>query len=112
MRLLLLALLFFSTSALASPPFVVSDLLASGVSLCGVYMDAAPKATIPVAAVTGGNICKLDIGTISVGTHTVTMTAISVNDPIWGSQESAPSLPLSFTKQSPPAAPTGLKLIP
>lgn len=112
MKRLLLISLFCCAPAHAVGPFVASDILVPGVSQCGVFMDAAPKVTIPVIAVTGGNICKLDISGLPPGAHSVTMTAIAVNDPIYGSQESPPSLPLAFTKPSPPAAPTGLKLIP
>jgi hypothetical protein len=74
-------------------------------------MDATAKLVIPVVAETGGNICKLDLAGLANGSHTVKATAI-VNDPIWGSQESVESLPLSFVKPGLPANPGGLKLRP
>jgi hypothetical protein len=111
-RLLLIALFYWAPVQAQAAPFIVTDILAAGVSQCGVFMDAAPKVTIPVTAVTGGNICKHDVGAVSPGAHSATMTAISVNDPIWGSQESPQSLPFTFTKPAVPAAPTGLKLAP
>lgn len=111
MKRILVLLLFCSNSVLAAP-FVVSDTLPAGVTQCGVYMDAAAKVTIPVTAVTGGNICKHDIAAISTGSHTVTMTSITVNDPVWGSQESVKSSPLSFVRPSSPAAPASLQLSP
>lgn len=111
MKRILVLLLFCSSSALAAP-FVVSDILPAGVTQCGVYMDALAKVTIPVTAVTGGNICKHDVGAIAAGSHTVTMTSITVADPIWGSQESVKSSPLSFVRPSLPAAPATLQLTP
>ena len=110
MRFLFL-LLLLPFSALAAP-FVVSDILQVGVTQCGVFMDSAPKVTIPVTAVAGGNICKHDISAVSNGSHTVTMTSITVNDPIWGSQESVKSPPLSFVRPAPPSAPATLQLAP
>ena len=111
MRYLLLVLGFI-VGAVTAAPFVVSDILTQGVTQCGVYMAAAAKVTIPVTAVTGGNICKHDIAAVSTGAHTVTMTSITVNDPIWGSQESAKSSPLSFVRPAAPSAPAGLGLAP
>ena len=108
----LLAILMFSSMPAFPAPFVVSDILTPGVTQCGVFMDASPKVTIPVTAVTGGNICKHDIGAIATGSHTVTMTSISVNDPIWGSQESVKSSPLSFVRPAAPSAPATLQLAP
>lgn len=108
-------LLFSFSSKSFSAPFVVSDPLTAGVTQCGIYLDAAGKVAIPVTAVTTpvpGNICKFDVGSISVGSHTINMTAITVNDPVWGSQESAKSLPLVFVRPAIPVAPSGLQLIP
>ena len=110
-RLLAVLALSISSTAYAAP-FVVSDVLAAGVTQCGIYLDAVPKVVISVTAVTGGNICKHDLAGITSGAHTVRFTAITVNDPIWGSQESAQSSPLSFSKPGLPAAPAGLALQP
>jgi hypothetical protein len=57
-------------------------------------------------------MCSFDVSTVTPGTHTISMTAIAVNDPVWGSTESAKSSPLTFTRPTPPAAPTGLNLLP
>ena len=111
MKKLLAILALFAGTAQAAP-FVISDLLETGVVQCGVFLDAAAKVTIPVTAVTGGNICKFDVGAISNGSHTIQMTAITVNDPVWGSQESARSSPLTFVRPAPTAAPATLRLAP
>lgn len=103
------------TSNAFAGPFVVSDPLASGTTSCGVFLDAAGKVTIAVVPATApavGNICKFDVSGVSTGSHTIQMTAIAVNDPVWGSQESAKSSPLVFVRPGTPAAPTGLLLTP
>lgn len=106
--------MLISSLALGAP-FVTSDPLSPGVTQCGVFLDAATKVTIPVTAVTSptaGNICKFDVGSVSVGNHTISLSAITVSDPVWGSQESARSSPLAFTRPLPPAVPSGLLLTP
>ena len=110
MRKLMVVLMLMSTSALAAP-FVVSDPLDPRATHCGILMDATAKVVIPVVAEAGGNICKFDLAGISNGAHTVKATAIAI-DPIWGSQESVESLPLSFVKPGVPTAPGGLGLQP
>src|SRR5258706_10891592 len=114
MRLAATIVLMLVSALALGAPFVVSDPLVAGVQ-CGIFLDAAPKVTIPVTAVTTpvpGNICKFDIGGVSAGNHTISMTAITVNDPIWGSQESVKSTPLLFTRPAVPTAPTNLQLTP
>lgn len=81
----------------AATPFVVSDPLVVGVVQCGVYIDNAPKLTVPVVVGTTGSICSYDLGGLSPGAHVVSMTAITLSDPIWGGQESVKSSPLAFT---------------
>jgi hypothetical protein len=103
MRALATACLLALSQFAMADPFVVSDPVADGVTQCGVYIDTAARVTSPVVAATGGNICKYDLAGLSVGPHLVTMTAIAVNDPIWGSQESAHSSPLAFEVQAPVA---------
>ena len=85
-------------------PFVISDPLALGVTQCGVYVDIDRILTSPVVAAVGGNICKYDLAGIGAGPHRVTMTAITVNDTMWGNQESEKSSPLAFTVPGTPAA--------
>lgn len=110
-RFLLVFLLMAPSLALAGP-FVVSDPLIAGVSQCGIYVDSEPKITVPVTVVGGQNVCQWDAGNVSEGSHTVQMTAIAVNDPLWGSRESAKSAPFSFVRPSAPSAPAGLALRP
>lgn len=105
--LIALLLLLFSVGASASP-FVVADVV-TGVAQCGVVLDGAAKVLIPST----GTTCKYDLtAALPVGPHTVTMTALTVNDPVWGTQESGASSPLAFTKPGTPAAPSGLQLSP
>lgn len=105
-RLLLLCLIPCAQAA----PFVVSDPVDPATTQCGVFLNAAPKVTIPVTVTSGVKTCKYDLATLASGTHSIRMTAITVNDPIWGSQESAQSLPLAFSKPGAPVAPGGLVL--
>jgi hypothetical protein len=73
---------------------VITDPVAPGVTQCGFYVDSAAKVVLPVVPSSGGSICIMDIDGIDMGMHTIVVTAISVDDPFWGSQESSPSLPL------------------
>jgi len=111
-RLLLCGLYSFTTVATAAP-FLVSDPLATGVTQCGIYLDAAAKVTSPVGTDASGlPICKYDLASVSVGSHTVKATAISI-DPVWGNQESAQSLPFAFSRPAASVtAPTNIKLVP
>ncbi len=112
MRALLGLVAFLFSSVALSQPFVVTDPVVAGVTQCGVFLNSAPKVTIPVTSTPGGNICKYSVGSVNNGSHTIQMTAITVNDPVWGSQESAKSAPLSFVRPAPPATPAGLTLQP
>ena len=67
------------------------------------YIDTDPAVTSPVVATTSGNICKFDLAGLSVGLHVIAMTAITVDDPIWGSRESVKSIPVSYDATTPPA---------
>ena len=111
MKRLLSSLLLFPSFALAAPFVTTDPTSVAGITQCGVYLDSAAKVVISVTSVTGGVICKQDVGTVSVGTHTMRMTFIG-NDAIWGSQEGPQSAPLSFTRPAAPSAPTGLGLQP
>ena len=110
-RALLAVAMAAASTTVFSAPFVVSDPLDARATHCGILMDAIPKQAIPVVADVGGNICKFDLAGLANGSHTVRATAIAV-DPIWGSQESVESLPLSFVKPVPPSVPAGLGLKP
>ena len=96
MRLLIVLAVATMRFAATAAPFVVSDPLVVGVVQCGVYLDSASKVTVPVTVVTGGNICKYDATGLAAGEHTVSMTAITLSDPVWGFRESAKSSPLTF----------------
>lgn len=93
---LVAALALALPSCAAAVPFIVSDPLAAGVVQCGVYVDSAPRVTVPVTAVVEGNICRYDVSGLAAGEHTVSMTAITLSDPVWGFQESAKSSLLTF----------------
>lgn len=99
------ALMFLATTTYAAP-FIVAD-VAAGVTSCGVVLDAQSKIKITVVAAQ----CKFDVGNVTNGTHTVTMTAI-IDDAAWGGQESAPSAPFTFAKPAAPSVPSNLRLTP
>jgi hypothetical protein len=75
---------------------VITDPVVPGVTQCGFYVDSATRVTLPVVPTADGNICMMNIDGIGAGMHTVVVTAISVDDPVWGSQESLPSSPLTL----------------
>ena len=97
MRLLATVCILGTSLFATAAPFVVSDPVVVGVTQCGVYVDTNPRVTSAVVADIGGNICKYDLAGVAAGAHSVTVTTITVNDPIWGSQESAKSSPVVFT---------------
>jgi len=87
---------------------VITDPVAPGVTQCRFYVDSSAKITLPVVPTADGNICTMNIDGIDWGTtHTIAVTAISVNDPFWGSQESSLSSPLVLETTA-TAATTGL----
>jgi len=100
----LLALAF--PAVVHAAPFVYADVQPT-VTSCGVVFDGAPKVVVPAVA----GVCKYDLSSVSVGNHTISMTAIYA-DAIWGTQESAPSPNFTFTKPATPNAPTGLVVKP
>lgn len=106
-RKLLAALLLSLPLAVQAAPFVEATVV-SGVANCGVYLDAAAKVIVPAT----GLKCRYDLASVATGTHSVTMTAITANDPIWGTLESVQSAPLNFTRPAAGSAPSGLVLVP
>jgi hypothetical protein len=100
-----LVLIAVAASANAAP-FVVADVVA-GVSSCGVTLDGQPQPAVTAS----NNQCRFDVSGVSNGQHTMTMTARTVNDPVWGTQESAPSAPFVFAKPAAPAVPGNLRLV-
>jgi len=88
-------------------PFVVAD-VTTGVASCGVKVDGVAKADVTATAL----LCKYDIAGVAAGSHSVTMTAKTVADPVWGTQESAPSAPFSLVVPALPSVPSSLRLTP
>lgn len=103
-RLLVLLAAVFAPAALAAP-FIVADVVA-GVTQCGVFVDAQPKVVVTASAL----LCKWDASGVAIGAHAVTMTAITVADPVWGTQESVKSAPLNFTRPGVPQTPSTPRL--
>jgi sugar phosphate permease len=108
MRALVFAvLMLFSLAASAAGPYAQASVVV-GVTSCNFSLDGGAKANVPVVSL----LCKYDLSGIAVGAHTITVTAVAVADPVWGTQESAPTSPLAFTRPSLPGVPTGLQLTP
>ena len=72
-----------------------------------VILDGVDVGIFPAS---GGNF-SYDVSGVSNGSHTVVLTSI-VDDPVWGSQESAHSAPLTFVRPAPPDVPVSLRLAP
>jgi hypothetical protein len=86
---------------------VITDPVVQGVKYCGFYVDSTTKITLPVVPTAEGNVCVMNIDGLDTGLHTIVVTAISVDDPVWGSQESSPSSGLSLE----PTATTATRLL-
>jgi hypothetical protein len=99
-------LLLFANHAMAAP--FLQATVVSGVTSCGVFLDAAPKVVVSAS----GGTCKYDVSGVSNGSHTATMTAIASADPVWGTQESAPTPPFVFVRPGVPSSPSTLTLVP
>ena len=110
MKSLFALLALFPAVAFASP-FVVSDPSTDlRPTECGYHVDGGPRLSSPVAKdATGKPYCKIDMASISAGNHTITAT-FAYTDDVWGFQESAPSVPLAFSRPSPSVAPGPLRL--
>lgn len=95
-------------------PFIVSDPVPAGQvqpTHCGVWLDTAARIEIPVTSSAGGPYCKFDVGTVSIGSHTIKMTHVR-KDAVWGDMESVQSVPLVFPRPAPPGTPSGVSLSP
>ncbi|TFH46855.1 MAG: hypothetical protein E4H01_09265 [Lysobacterales bacterium] len=114
MKRLMIFLALIGLSGVAmSAPFVVADVVTT-VTSCNVIQDGAPAVSVPSeadATSATGRACKLDLAGISSGQHTVTMTAVDANDPLFV-RESAASAPLAFGVPGIPAVPGTLRLKP
>lgn len=112
-KVLVIILSLISSLALGAP-FVASDANIDTIqpTFCGVYVDALAKVEAPVVKDAAGKAyCKVDVGTLAVGSHTVKVTHI-VKDPIWGTLESAQSAPFAFSRPTISTTPVGLELVP
>lgn len=90
-------------------PFLVSDPTArTDITHCGVYEGTKARVLSPVAKDTAGKpYCRHDIATWAPGTYTVTATFVIAGTP---EQESAKSVPYTFTIQPALTPPSGLRL--
>lgn len=113
MKRILLALALLISAAASAAPFVVAE-VEPGVASCNVFMDAAPAVNVPAVADAGsptGYVCKYDLANLASGSHSVTMTAYTPVDALWGGpKESVKSSPLALSKPAAPAAPARLRL--
>lgn len=104
---------------------LITDPVTAGTVQCGFYVDSVgnvPTSKVPVTTLTaaqgaqygmpsGSIVCLLDISNIAVGPHTAQVTAFAVADPVWGTGESAKSVPvLNFTRPAQPSAPTAIRV--
>jgi hypothetical protein len=85
----------------------VQATVATGTTSCGFTLDSG--AVVVVAA--SGTLCLFDVSAVAPGAHVVTADA-RTTDPLWSTSPSAQSVPLNFSRPVPPAAPTGLVLVP
>lgn len=113
MRYFASVVLLLTSLTAGAAPFVITDPLPAGVTQCGVYLDTGSVVRIPVtASAPGSNICRVDLATVTTGSHTISLTSITTNDPVWGSLESARSAPFPFSRPGVPVPPSGLGLSP
>ena len=104
--------LWFFIGVVTAAPFVVSDPTLQGVTHCGSVLDGGVKVDSLVAVSPLGKSCKIDIGTVGVGNHSIAASFVNV-DPIYGRSESVLSAPLDFTVPSKTlTAPVVLKIAP
>lgn len=112
MAVLFVVLLAITFARAARAARVVADVNAATAS-CGVALDGAAKVFITSTSITVPPTCDYTLApTLAAGPHTITMTALSVNDPVYGTQESAPSSAFPFTKPGAPGVPTNFRLLP
>lgn len=102
--------LWLVSAAVAAEPFAVTDKVPPGVQKCAYYLNAAPKTVVPATA---AGTCPLDVGPlVPAGTTATLRVAWIVVDLAWGDREGAQSSPLALTPSLPPAAATGLHVVP
>ena len=91
-----LCLLALSAGVVYAAPWVVSDPTLQGVTHCGSVLDGGVKVDSLVAASPLGKSCKIDIGAVGVGNHSIAASFVNM-DPVYGRSESVMSAPLDFT---------------
>lgn len=97
-RFLIAIFLMMVANVANAAPFVTSDPTTQKVTHCGILLNSGAKIEIPVTSASATTaICKYDIGTVAVGTHTIKATFINI-DPVWGRSESVTSIPLDFVR--------------
>ena len=107
-----LCLLVLSCGVVYAAPFVVSDPTLQGVTHCGYVLDGGVKVDSLVSVSPLGKSCKIDIGAVGVGNHSITASFVNI-DPTYGRQESVQSAPLDFTVPAKSLNGTGvLRLVP
>ena len=106
------AALWFCIGLAIAAPFVVSDPTLQGVTHCGSVLDGGVKVDSVVAVSPLGKSCKIDIGSVGGGNHSITASFVNI-DPVYGRQESVQSAPLDFTVPGKSLnAPSVLRLVP
>lgn len=106
----LLVSLLAAVAIPAQAAYVMADVEA-GVTQCGFYLDGATSPAL-VSITPPATTCRYNVGTVTVGTHTITADARKP-DPVWGLITSPKSAPFSFTRPGPTGnAPTNLVLVP
>ena len=103
-KLIVLGIILFTTSAMASP-FLVSD-PATGVTL---YKITGPGWTPSACGIEPDGSLKADVSGAPVGTTQLTVTACN-EDPVWGESCSDP-VPFSFVRPAQPVITKGIRLI-
>jgi hypothetical protein len=91
-------------------PFLISDPLHPATAFCGMKIDTGMKINDPVLITGTEKTCHYDLSGITVGTHSVTVTAVpAIGDTV--DRESDPSPVFTFTRPGIPIAPIGLALV-
>ena len=107
-----LVLMALSVGVVTAAPFVVSDPTLQGVTHCGSVLDGGVKVDSVVAVSPLGKSCKIDIGSVGGGNHSIAASFVNI-DPVYGRQESVQSAPFVFVVPSGTInAPGALKIVP
>lgn len=108
--LVILAILLFAFNVEASPfitcdPYIVTE---TQPTVFEVVMDGGAKVdSLPVGA-----MLKFDVGSVSVGSHSVSIKACTDNTAEGWGRLCSSAVPFVFTRPSTPSIPRNIKLIP